>query len=356
VPLGPLPVSANGGPSDPPLPSESDPALSADLVAMMDQVASPWPERRAHLARSMRRAVAAIRGVRAGASTRRMIAAIAGLRAGAAMRRMIAAIAGLRAGAATRRAIAAIAGLRAGASTRRVIAAIASLRAAAASRPTAVWTGSAAGFVVLVVILAVAGGGRPSAIATAVQIEDPAQGSTASARIAVTATEEPVALPSHAPPAAATPALRSSAPAATPASTPKRKPSAAVIRTGQEPARKLASKKLVVEYTGKENEAPRPGPAAETAEDPAIARARSAYVAGNQKLFAGDAGGAVRSYRQALDHYPGYVGGYRGLGLAYAQLGDNQKALEALQTYVTTAPGAKDIALIKKRIANLQGK
>jgi len=338
VPLGPLPVTANGGTNDPPLPSESDPSLSADLVAMMDQAASPWPERRARLERSLRRAVVAIRGSRAAACSRRAIAALAGVRAAAA----------------SRRAIAALAGVRAAASSRRAIAALAGLRAAASSRPTAVWIGSAAGFVVFVVILAVAGGGQPSAVATSVQIDEPAQGSTAPARIAVTAMEEPVALSSLTSTALATPTVRAPAPAAT--STPKRKPSVAAIRPVQPPARKLASAKLVVEYTGTENEAARPGLAAQTAEDPAIARARSAYVAGNQKLFAGDAEGAVRSYRQALGHYPGYVGGYRGLGLAYAQLGDNQKALEALQTYVSTAPNAKDITLIKKRIAHLQGK
>jgi len=54
--------------------------------------------------------------------------------------------------------------------------------------------------------------------------------------------------------------------------------------------------------------------------------------------------------------YPGYVGGYRGLGLAYAQRGDTQKSLEALTTYVTTVPNAKDVPLLKKRIARLQAR
>ena len=52
----------------------------------------------------------------------------------------------------------------------------------------------------------------------------------------------------------------------------------------------------------------------------------------------------------------GYVGGYRGLGLAHAQRGDTASALEALRTYVAAAPHARDVALIKKRIARLQGK
>ena len=52
--------------------------------------------------------------------------------------------------------------------------------------------------------------------------------------------------------------------------------------------------------------------------------------------------------------YPGYVGGYRGLGLAYAQLGDKARALQALKTYVAAVPGAKDVPLLKKRIARLE--
>ena len=77
---------------------------------------------------------------------------------------------------------------------------------------------------------------------------------------------------------------------------------------------------------------------------------------GNQRLFAGDLNGAIQAYYQALDFYPGYVGGYRGLGLAYAQMGVNVRAIEALKTYVEAAPSARDVDLIKKRIARLQGK
>jgi regulator of sirC expression with transglutaminase-like and TPR domain len=99
-----------------------------------------------------------------------------------------------------------------------------------------------------------------------------------------------------------------------------------------------------------------PGLVAQPTEDPAIGLARTAYLSGNQQLFAGDAAGAIRAYRESLSLYAGYVGGYRGLGLAYAQLGDTPNALEAFRMYVDTVPGAKDVALIKKRIARLQGK
>jgi tetratricopeptide (TPR) repeat protein len=130
----------------------------------------------------------------------------------------------------------------------------------------------------------------------------------------------------------------------------------AASQPGRRPVRKLDKKKLVVDYSTKPSETVMPGLVAHEAEDPAIGLARNAYLSGNQQLFAGDAEAAIRSYRESLSLYSGYVGGYRGLGLAYAQLGDNQNALEAFKMYVGTVPNAKDVALIKKRIARLQGK
>jgi hypothetical protein len=122
------------------------------------------------------------------------------------------------------------------------------------------------------------------------------------------------------------------------------------------PARRLATNKLVVEYGGPASEPSTPSLVARGAEDPAIGRARLAYLAGNQRLFAGDPDGAIAAYRRALIQYPGYVGGHRGLGLAYAQRGDDARALEAFTTYVTLVPGARDVALIKKRIVRLSGR
>ena len=113
-------------------------------------------------------------------------------------------------------------------------------------------------------------------------------------------------------------------------------------------------RKLVVDYTARPNETPPPSLVVQTAEDPAIGQARGAYTTGNQRLFVGDLDGAVRAYREALELYPGYVGGYRGLGLAYEELGDTASALAAFRAYVAAVPTARDIALIKKRIAHLQ--
>jgi tetratricopeptide (TPR) repeat protein len=120
-------------------------------------------------------------------------------------------------------------------------------------------------------------------------------------------------------------------------------------------AKKLGGKQVVLEYDtqAREGKAVVSAPQSDQA---AIQKARSAYASGNQRLFAGDAGGAIKFYRQSLGFYPGYVAGYRGLGLAYAQQGDKGKALQALRMYVASVPTAKDAALIRKRISSLQSK
>lgn len=98
----------------------------------------------------------------------------------------------------------------------------------------------------------------------------------------------------------------------------------------------------------------RAAPIAPDDEVPATARARAAYNAGNQALFVGDSDAAVRAYRQALSAAPTFPPGFRGLGLAYAQKGQNGLAIMSLRTYLTMAPHARDAALIKQRIAALQ--
>jgi len=87
--------------------------------------------------------------------------------------------------------------------------------------------------------------------------------------------------------------------------------------------------------------------------EPATARARAAYNAGNQALFEGQSDAAIRAYRQALSAAPTFAPGYRGLGLAFAQRGDTGSAVMALRVYLNMAPHARDAALIKQRIADL---
>jgi len=87
--------------------------------------------------------------------------------------------------------------------------------------------------------------------------------------------------------------------------------------------------------------------------EPATARARAAYNAGNQALFEGNCDAAIRAYRQALSAAPTFAPGFRGLGLAFAQRGEAGSAVMALRVYLNMAPHAKDAALIKQRIADL---
>ncbi|MDQ3333835.1 MAG: tetratricopeptide repeat protein [Myxococcota bacterium] len=117
----------------------------------------------------------------------------------------------------------------------------------------------------------------------------------------------------------------------------------------------LGGKKVVLEY---DNTAPKELPKktvpAKGDDSASIGAARITYFNGNRKLFSGDADAAIKLYKQALAVYPGYVASYRGLGLAYAQKGDKANALKAFRTYIAAVPGAKDIALVRKRIAQLQ--
>jgi hypothetical protein len=114
----------------------------------------------------------------------------------------------------------------------------------------------------------------------------------------------------------------------------------------------LGGKQVVLEYDTPTHEAPKPATTPKE-DSAAVEKARTAYAQGNQRLFAGDAAGALRFYQQSLADYPGYVAGYRGLGLAFAQQGDKAKALQAFRTYLSSVPGAKDAALIRKRLTTL---
>jgi hypothetical protein len=119
----------------------------------------------------------------------------------------------------------------------------------------------------------------------------------------------------------------------------------------------LGGKKVVLEYDPKPTSVTPSTPSAPTpmGEDPnVVARAREAYHRGNNKLFAGDTSAALELYRESIRIYPGYVAGYRGLGLGYEAAGNTQEALKAFHTYVRTVPGAVDTGLIRKRIDRLE--
>ena len=75
--------------------------------------------------------------------------------------------------------------------------------------------------------------------------------------------------------------------------------------------------------------------AARAARTPAAAGdPRATYERGNALLFSGDAAGAVAAYREAVQLAPADPIGYRGLGLAYEQLGQTKAASRALRRYL----------------------
>ncbi|HUS68216.1 MAG TPA: tetratricopeptide repeat protein, partial [Kofleriaceae bacterium] len=165
-----------------------------------------------------------------------------------------------------------------------------------------------------------------------------------------TPTPTPVAKPTE--PAVPTEPAPPSEPAE-----PVAKPEAVVAAAPTAPRRRLGGKQVVLEYDNTPTSPTPPPPTAPVpvGEDPAVvARAREAYHRGNVKLFSGDPDGAVGAYRESLKIYPGYVAGYRGLGLAFAEQGNTPEALAALRTYAKTVPGAKDVPIIRKRIENLE--
>ena len=114
--------------------------------------------------------------------------------------------------------------------------------------------------------------------------------------------------------------------------------------------------RVVLEYDPKPNQpqTPEMGPAPAGADPKALERARESYHRGNWSLFVGNSNAALDAYRDTLKIYPGYIAGYRGLGLAYEELGKKKEALDALRNYVRTVPAARDVPLIKKRIDRLE--
>jgi Flp pilus assembly protein TadD len=85
-----------------------------------------------------------------------------------------------------------------------------------------------------------------------------------------------------------------------------------------------------------------------------MARARDAYREGNERLFHGDAAGAITSYEEMMRLNPKDPGGYRGMGLASAQLGKRTEAVRYLRAYLKHAPNADDRGIIIGRISLLQ--
>jgi hypothetical protein len=173
--------------------------------------------------------------------------------------------------------------------------------------------------------------------------------------------------PAAAPPSqptrvAAAPSPPPPAPTADPVPDPERAAAAPPVDAvkpaeSSRPRHTLGGKKVVLEYDPRPTSPTPPPPQAPTpsGEDPrVVGRAREAYHLGNVNLFAGNSAAAIDRYKEAIKIYPGYVAGYRGLGLGYEAAGKLDDALKAFRTYVRTVPNANDVPLIKKRIERLE--
>jgi regulator of sirC expression with transglutaminase-like and TPR domain len=82
--------------------------------------------------------------------------------------------------------------------------------------------------------------------------------------------------------------------------------------------------------------------------------ADEAYQRGNARLFQGQTADAIKDFEEALDKNPKDPAIQRGLGLAYAQLGNAADAVRHLKAYLKAAPKANDRALVEKRIEQLR--
>jgi hypothetical protein len=97
----------------------------------------------------------------------------------------------------------------------------------------------------------------------------------------------------------------------------------------------------------------RPAPSKPSEED--YRQASDAYQRGNRKLFQGDSSGAITDFNEAVKLNPKDPSSQRGLGLAYAQAGNNTEALRHLKLYLKASPKANDRSIIEKRIDQLRG-
>jgi carnitine O-acetyltransferase len=211
--------------------------------------------------------------------------------------------------------------------------------------------GAAAGVVVLVfVVIAMSHGDKKAKPAVPVSRSAPSLPPPAAVEPPKPTPVEPAPAPTPPAPTNPTPTTAAGPATVTP-------PADATETAPPRPRHTLGGKKVVLEYDPKPTSPAPPAAQAPTprGEDPAtLARAREAYHKGNVKLFAGDDDAAIALYQESLKIYPGYVAGYRGLGLAFEVAGKNEQALKAFHTYVRTVPNAVDASIIRRRIDHLE--
>jgi Flp pilus assembly protein TadD len=232
----------------------------------------------------------------------------------------------------------------------------AKLRPRFASPRVLLLAGGAVAAVILVVVLALHGSGSTAEPVVAQAAPPTSTSPSATPLPSAATTTSPVATTSKSPAVAR---------AADTATTPKPEtPSRAIAADVRKPSSKPETPATPAtkhhshashHHSAHKTVAARSAPHVESPVDTGtVDRAREAYNAGNEALFAGNFDDAIRSYKEAVDVSPSHAFGYRGLGLAYTQKGDSAAAVAAFKEYLRLAPHAKDSALIRKRISGLQ--
>jgi tetratricopeptide (TPR) repeat protein len=79
------------------------------------------------------------------------------------------------------------------------------------------------------------------------------------------------------------------------------------------------------------------------------------YQKATRLFLAGKFAQAEAAFKDAIAVDKGYAAAYRGLGILYEKTGSDQKAIEALKTYLKLSPNARDADKMRSRLEKLEG-
>ena len=139
------------------------------------------------------------------------------------------------------------------------------------------------------------------------------------------------------------------APVETPKPEPKKaqqapKPPKTAPKKPAKPAKKKAAAKAAPKAAAK------PAAKKETPKVSNAAKAKEHYLAGNKLVMGRQFAQAVKEYREAIKLNPRLASAYRGLGVAYASLGNRDQAIKNYKKYLELAPNAPDAAQVRQII------
>jgi tetratricopeptide (TPR) repeat protein len=84
--------------------------------------------------------------------------------------------------------------------------------------------------------------------------------------------------------------------------------------------------------------------------------AQELYFAGNRLLLTAHYEDAVKKFEDALKIYPKFADVYRGLGVCFAKLNKQDKAIESYEKYLDLNPQAKDADMVRQIIKEYKKK